>query len=330
MTVAVVILNWNGIDLLRRFLPSVVAFSDGANIYVVDNASTDGSVEMIQNEFSKINIIRNAGNFGYAKGYNEGLKNLTEDIFVLVNSDVEVTENWIDPVINKFSEDPKIAIIQPKILDLKNQEYFEYAGAAGGFIDKYGYPFCRGRIFETLEKDRGQYDNDIEIFWASGACLFIRRETFEELRGFDEDFFAHQEEIDLCWRAKNLQHKILFCYQSKVYHLGGATLSKQNPQKTYLNFRNSLLMLIKNLPKEKIVPILFTRMIWDGIAAVKYLVAGNLSHFSAIFRAHISMYGSFSKFHNKRSGNFIKDYFKIKSIVITYYLNKKKIFSEIF
>ncbi len=330
MTVAVVILNWNGINLLRRFLPSVIAHSEDAIIYVADNASTDGSVEMLQNEFPAIKLIINSGNFGYARGYNEALNGLPEDIFALLNSDVEVSSNWLKPIVRKFFENSNLAIVQPKILDLKNREYFEYAGAAGGFIDKYGYPFCRGRVLETIEKDERQYDDDIEIFWASGACFFIRNEIFKKLNGFDEDFFAHQEEIDLCWRAKNLDYKIEYCHRSTVYHLGCATLDKQNPHKTFLNFRNSLLMLIKNLPQNKIFPILLARMCLDGVAAFKYLFEVKPMHFFAVLRAHLAMYFLYQKFYSKRTGKFTNDYFKIPSIVAAYYLNKKKKFNDLF
>ena len=247
--IAVVILNWNGVKLLEQFLPSVIQFSEDATIYVADNDSTDNSVEFVQQNFPTIKIVKNTGNHGFAKGYNDALKHIDAEIYALVNSDIEVTENWLKPILETFENEKQTAIIQPKILDFKNKENFEYAGAAGGFIDKYGFPFCRGRIFETLEKDNGQYDDNSELFWASGACFFIRKKVYHELGGFDESFFAHQEEIDLCWRAANEGHIIKYNYQSLVYHVGGATLQQGNPKKTYLNFRNSLLMLVKNLPK---------------------------------------------------------------------------------
>ena len=233
MNIAVVILNWNGKTLLQKFLPSIITHSKEANIYVADNASTDDSIVFIKNEYPQIKIIKNKENGGYAKGYNEALKYLTEDIFCLVNSDIEVTENWLTPILKTFNTEENTAIIQPKILDYKNKAYFEYAGAAGGFIDKYGYPFCRGRIFNTIEKDQKQYNNNTNIFWASGACFFIRKNTFNALNGFDESFFAHMEEIDLCWRAYNLGYTTKYVAQSKVYHVGGATLNAINPKKTY-------------------------------------------------------------------------------------------------
>ena len=225
-----------------------------------------------------------------------------------------------------FENEPQTAIIQPKILDFKNKKYFEYAGAAGGFIDKYGYPFCRGRIFETLEEDRGQYNDDCEIFWASGACFFIRKSVYRELNGFDSDFFAHMEEIDLCWRAFNKGHKIKYKWESKVYHVGGATLQQGNPKKTYLNFRNSLLMLVKNLPKSSLFYVIFMRMILDGVAGLQFILQGKWSHFVAILKAHESFYRSFYKNYKKRDTQQFPNYYKVSSIVFKYYLSGVKIF----
>ena len=246
MKIAVVILNWNGKDLLNKFLPSIIEYSEGAQIYVADNASTDDSVDFVIQNHPSVKIIQNQVNGGYAKGYNDALKTLSEDIYVLLNSDVEVTPNWLDPIISKFSKDNSIAAAQPKILDYKNKEYFEYAGAAGGYLDKLGYPFCRGRIFNTLEKDNGQYNDTTEIFWASGACLFVRANAFWEAGALDEDYFAHQEEIDLCWRIKAKGGKIIYDGSSEVFHVGGATLDSGSPEKTFYNFRNSLFNLLKN------------------------------------------------------------------------------------
>ena len=257
MKIAIVILNWNGQVLLENYLPSVTLYSNGATIYVADNASTDQSVSFLQSNYPDIKIIQNSTNGGFAKGYNDALKHVDADIFCLLNSDVEVTENWLEPIAKIFAEVPDASIVQPKILDLLNPEYFEYAGAAGGFLDRLGYPFCRGRIFQTLERDKGQYDDFTEIFWATGACMFIKSEVFWELRGFDEDYFAHQEEVDLCWRAKNKGYKVYYFGESKVFHLGGSTLSNMNPKKTYLNFRNSLFSITKNLPRTKAFPIIF-------------------------------------------------------------------------
>jgi GT2 family glycosyltransferase len=326
MKIAVVILNWNGVTLLEQFLPSILQFSQEATIYVADNASTDNSISFVTDHFPTVEIVKNDSNFGFAQGYNEALKHIDADIYALVNSDIEVTENWLVSIIDTFEKEPKTAIIQPKILDFKNKDYFEYAGAAGGFIDKYGYPFCRGRIFETLEKDKGQYDDDCEIFWASGACFFIRSSVYKELRGFDDDFFAHQEEIDLCWRAFNKGHKIKYNHKSVVYHVGGATLQQGNPKKTFLNFRNSLLMLTKNLPNKKLYSVLFSRMLLDGLAGIQFIFKGKFSHFFAILKAHASFYSLFSNTYKKRAIIQSKKYYNTKSIVYNYYLKAGKVF----
>ncbi|MBC7439194.1 MAG: glycosyltransferase family 2 protein [Flavobacterium sp.] len=328
--IAVVILNWNGKRLLETFLPSVIKFSEEAVIYVADNASTDDSVAFLKTNFPMVKIIQNKENFGFAKGYNEALKDIDAQIYALVNSDIEVTENWLKPIIETFNNEPKTAIIQPKILDYKNKKYFEYAGAAGGFIDKFGYPFCRGRIFKTLEKDNHQYDDNCEIFWASGACFFIRKNIFDELKGFDEDFFAHQEEIDLCWRAFNRNYRTKYIFSSVVYHIGGATLSTGNPQKTYLNFRNSLLMLTKNLPRSEMTKVLIIRMILDAFAGFQFLSDGKFKHFFAILKAHFSFYKMFLKTIKKRENVPFKNYFKIKSIVFSYFMNNGKVFGKLF
>ncbi|WP_417941664.1 glycosyltransferase family 2 protein [Flavobacterium sp. RS13.1] len=328
--IAVVILNWNGIKLLEQFLPSVIRFSPDAAIYVADNASTDDSLKFVQHHFPTVKIIKNTGNHGFAKGYNDALKEVNAEIYALVNSDIEVTENWLKPIIETFEAEKQTAIIQPKILDFKNKEYFEYAGAGGGFIDKYGYPFCRGRIFDTIEKDKGQYDDACEIFWASGACFFIRKEVYDELEGFDESFFAHQEEIDLCWRAANEGHIIKYHPKSVVYHVGGATLQQGNPKKTYLNFRNSLLMLVKNLPKRELFFIILFRMILDGIAGIRFLTQGKLKHTLAVLHAHFSFYCMSVSYLKKRKDFQIQKYYTVKSIVFIYYIKKLTFFKEIF
>ncbi|HEX8575507.1 MAG TPA: glycosyltransferase family 2 protein [Flavobacterium sp.] len=329
MKIAVVILNWNGTKLLEQFLPSVIQYSDGATIYVADNASTDDSVATVRKLFPSIKIIENQYNFGFARGYNEALQFVDEDIYALVNSDIEVTPNWLTPVLKTFTSEPATAIIQPKILDFKNKAFFEYAGGAGGFIDKYGYPFCRGRIFDAIEKDTGQYDDPSTIFWASGACFFIRKDVFHSLKGFDADFFAHQEEIDLCWRAFNNNYITKYEPTSVVYHVGGATLEQGNPHKTFLNFRNSLLMLTKNLPKSSLFSVLLVRMLLDGVAGFQFLFKGKGKHFLTILKAHLSFYKHFSKNYKKRS--FSKPgYYKIKSIVVAYYINNRKAFEKLF
>ena len=329
MKIAVVILNWNGQKLLEQFLPSVVQYSSEADIYVADNDSTDESVAFVKKNFPTVKIIKNERNFGFAQGYNEALKSVDAEIYALVNSDIEVTENWLKPVIETFENEPKTAIIQPKILDFKRKEYFEYAGAAGGFADKYGYMFCRGRIFETLEKDNGQYNDNCEIFWASGACFFIRSSVYKELKGFDADFFAHQEEIDLCWRTFNKGHIIKYNSKSTVYHVGGATLQQGNPMKTYLNFRNSLLMLVKNLPKKQMIPVLFIRLVLDGIAGIQFIAQGKFKHFWAVLKAHSSFYKLFDKNYKKRSSFQKETYYKTKNIVYQYFVRKRKVFNRI-
>lgn len=331
MKTAVVILNWNGRKLLEEFLPSVVVHSQReAEIYVVDNDSTDDSTSFLEKNFPEIKIIKNKTNGGYAKGYNEGLKHIEADVLVLLNSDVEVTENWLFPVVEQFKIDPTLAAAQPKILDYKNKAYFEYAGAAGGFIDKYGYPYCRGRIFNTLEKDEGQYDGVSEVFWASGACLFVRKEAFWEAGGFDEEYFAHQEEIDLCWRLFNLNYKTLCVGHSKVYHLGGASLKNTNPKKTFLNFRNSLFTLLKNVPRAKLVPVLFIRMVLDGFAGIQFLMTFKLYHFFSILKAHFYFYTSISKVFGKHSISTKKEnYYTQKSIVLSYFVRQNKKFNTL-
>jgi GT2 family glycosyltransferase len=330
MKIAVVILNWNGEKLLEQFLPSIVQYSQEATVFVADNASTDDSISYVRVFFPTVQIIKNETNLGFAEGYNEALQRVDADLLALVNSDIEVTENWLKPIIETFENEPKTAIIQPKILDYKNKEYYEYAGAAGGFTDKYGYMFCRGRLFETLEKDNGQYDDNCEIFWASGACFFIRSSVYNELKGFDGDFFAHQEEIDLCWRAFNKGHIIKYNSKSVVYHVGGATLQQGNPMKTYLNFRNSLLMLVKNLPKNLLFPVIFIRLILDGIAGIQFLLQGKFKHLLAILKAHFAFYRLFSKNYKKRDQFQSNKYYKTKSIVYLYFIKKIKVFSNIF
>lgn len=323
MKIAIVILNWNGKALLESYLPSVMQYSEGADIYVADNASTDNSVIFVKTNYPSIKIIQNDINGGFAKGYNDALKHIDADIYCLLNSDVEVTPNWLVPIQKAFQELPQVAILQPKILDLVKPEYFEYAGAGGGFIDQLGYPFCRGRIFQSLEKDEGQYDDIHEIFWATGACMFIKSNVFRDLNGFDEDYFAHQEEVDLCWRAKNNGHKVYYIGGSKVYHLGGSTLSNMNPKKTYLNFRNSLFSITKNLPRRKAFTIIFLRLVLDGIAGIRFLFQLKWDHCYAILRAHLNFYRHFRKMYRKREkANFILKYYTTRSIVWSHFVHQ--------
>lgn len=330
MKTAVVILNWNGKRLLQEFLPSVVKNSTHSTVYVADNASTDDSVSYVKSTFPEVKVIQNQENGGFAKGYNEALAGLKEEVFVLLNSDVMVTEGWLPPLLKVLEQDPQVAIVQPKLLDYKKKTHFEYAGAAGGFVDKFGYPFCRGRIFATLEEDQGQFEVKTPIFWASGACLVIRRLVYEELGGLDEAYFAHQEEIDLCWRAFNAGHKAMYVPESKVYHLGGATLNAMNPQKTFYNFRNSLFNLLKNVPGTKAYFLIFIRLVLDGLAGIQYLVKGKPGHTWAILRAHYGFYGRFGEMRKKRLKRFSPEkYEKVNSIVLQYYLLNRKHFKNL-
>ncbi len=330
MQIAIVILNWNGEVLLERYLPSVVRHSKGYDIYIADNASTDGSVTFIKQNYPQVKIIQNDQNGGFAKGYNDALQYVEADIVCLLNSDVQVTEGWLEPIAKVFQDYPKVSIVQPKILDLLRKKYFEYAGAAGGFLDQLGYPFCRGRIFQSLEKDEGQYDDTIEIFWATGACMFIKKEVFHDLGGFDEDYFAHQEEVDLCWRAKNAGHKVYYTGLSHVYHLGGSTLSNMNPKKTYLNFRNSLFSITKNLPRRKAFLIIGIRLLLDGVAALRFILQFKLNHCWAILRAHLSFYRQFGKMYKKREkANFVLKYYITKSIVWSHFVHHVKNFNNL-
>lgn len=330
MNIAVVILNWNGRSLLEQFLPSVIKNSKEATIYLADNASTDDSVAFVTTTFPEVKIIQNKVNGGYAKGYNDALSKIDADVFCLLNSDVEVTKDWLVSILKTFKSHTEVAAIQPKILDYKKKTHFEYAGAAGGYIDKLGYPYCRGRIFDTLEEDNGQYDDTTTIFWASGACIFIRKQVFEEVGKLDEDFFAHQEEIDLCWRVHSNGYTILYEGTSTIYHLGGATLDAMNPRKTFLNFRNNLYLLIKNVPGNNVWFLIFIRMILDGLAAIRFITQGKFSHFAAIFKAHISFYTNFNTFNKKRK-KLLKTgkYYSLFSVVWQYFILKRKHFDQL-
>lgn len=336
MRVAVVILNWNGKKFLEKFLPSVIANNPSdSQIIVADNASADDSISFLASNYPQLKIIQNTTNGGFAKGYNDALKHVNAEYYVLLNSDVEVTQYWIEPTLQLMDEDISIAACQPKIKDFSKKNYFEYAGAAGGFIDKYGYPFCRGRILEKIEEDKGQYNDTREIFWATGACLFIRADYFHKVNGFDEDFFAHMEEIDLCWRLKNLGYKIMYCADSTVYHVGGGTLNKTSSYKTFLNFRNNLVMISKNHPQDYFYFKLFIRFLLDGLAGLKFLSSGQFGHFAAVIKAHFNFYASFGKTLEKRKQlkKLIKQHTTtavyMHSIIADYYLRGKKTFKEI-
>lgn len=328
--IAVVILNWNGRALLERFLPSILRYSEQAVIYLADNASTDDSVAFVASTYPGIRIIRNSENAGYAGGYNAALKEVQEDIYCLLNSDVEVTEGWLDPILSHFEKHPDTAIIQPKVKDLLRPSHFEYAGAAGGFLDHFGYPFCRGRIFQAIEEDQGQYNDTREIFWATGACMFIHRRVFWELEGFDADYFAHQEEVDLCWRAHNQGHSVVYVGASEVYHLGGSTLNNMNPKKTFLNFRNSLYSITKNLPARKALPIIISRLLLDGVASFRFLLQGKISHAWAVLRAHMSFYRHVNRMlHKREKSSFTEKYAATTSIVWSYYVHQIRNFNTL-
>lgn len=320
MNVAIVILNWNGKNWLEKFLPTVIEHSQNAEIYVIDNSSTDDSILFVNDHFPSVKVILNDKNHGFAGGYNEGLKHINSEIYCLLNSDVEVTENWISPVINLFESDHNIAAIQPKILDYNRKDHFEFAGAGGGLIDNLGFPYCRGRIFENIEEDRGQYDDETEIFWASGCCLFIRSKDYWEQNGFDARFFAHQEEIDLCWRLKNDGKKIFYTGKSKVYHVGGGTLNKQSPQKTFLNIRNNLSMLLKNLPFPELLWIIFLRFVLDGFAGLYLGYKNGIAHFWAVIRAHFSFYNQAPQTWKLRKKHQMKNYSQKKWLVFKNFL----------
>ncbi len=322
LKLAIVILNYNGKHWLEKFLPKLIEYSKGREIYVIDNNSKDDSVSYIKKNFPIVQNILSSENLGFAGGYNWGLRFVEEPLYCLLNSDVEVTENWIEPIVKLFQKEKDIASIQPKILDYNQKNHFEYAGAAGGFIDNLGYPYCRGRMFFDLEKDQGQYQDEIPIFWTTGACMFIKKDDFWEVGGFDADYFAHMEEIDLCWRLHNAHKKVYYCGYSKVYHVGGGTLDSSSPQKTYLNIRNSLYNLVKNLPKGKVFSIVLQRLILDGFAALYFLFNSGFPHFWAVVRAHFSFYRNFPKMWTKRKAG-IPNYYQDRYIVLKYFAKRK-------
>lgn len=319
MKIAIAILNWNGKSWLEKFLPNVIANSQSAEVYVIDNASTDDSVAYISTHFPSVKIVINQQNHGFAGGYNEGLKQIHADIYCLLNSDVEVTPEWLVPVAALFEKNPDIAAIQPKVLDYNRKNFFEFAGAGGGLIDNLGYPYCRGRVFENVEEDKGQYNDETEIFWASGCCLFIRSEDFWKQNGFDARFFAHQEEIDLCWRLKNSGRKIYYTGKSTIYHVGGGTLQKQNPRKTYLNIRNNLSMMLKNLPSDKLY-LIFIRLCLDGVAGIYFMFKHGFSHTWAVIKAHFGFYAQLPGTLKLRQQNQIKDYYQSKWLIFNHFL----------
>ncbi|WP_316784459.1 glycosyltransferase family 2 protein [Pedobacter frigiditerrae] len=333
-SVAVVILNWNGKNLLEKFLPSVMQSKyQNLQIIVGDNASTDDSVEFIKTNYPQITVLTNDKNYGFAGGYNHILERVNADYFVLLNSDVEVPENWIKPVIDLMQSDEKIAVAQPKIKYQVEKDQFEYAGAAGGFMDLYAYPFCRGRIFDEVELDNNQYNSNTDIFWASGAAFFIKSKAWKEVNGLDADLFAHMEEIDLCWRLKNLGYRIVACADAEVYHLGGGTLNAINPFKTYLNFRNNLIIMQKNLPKGDAYTLIFARIWLDFAAWLRFLLKGKPKFTLAISKAHFHFFRDLNKTAAKRSDKQIpfKNHIGVykHSIVWAYFVKKLKKFNDL-
>ncbi|HQQ95456.1 MAG TPA: glycosyltransferase [Bacteroidia bacterium] len=334
--VAIVILNYNGKHFLERYLPSVLLYSKPYKIVVADNGSKDGSLEFMREHFPKVIVIENKANLGYAGGYNAALSQLGSEYYVLLNSDVEVSHNWLEPMLELMENDPSVAACQPKLKDQTYRDKFEYAGACGGYVDWLAYPFCRGRIFQVLETDKGQYNQKSEVFWASGACLMLRADPFWKAGALDEDFFAHMEEIDLCWRLKNLGYKIYCEPGSTVYHLGAGTLKKESTRKTYLNFRNSLSTIVKNDKSVRLPVVLFCRLFLDGIAGLKFLFEGRPAHLFAILMAHFSFYYHLPSLFVKRSAMRIKPGFKYDrsrmykgSLLTDYYIRRKRLFSEL-
>ena len=332
MNTAVVILNWNGKKFLEKFLPMVIELSkNDASVIIADNASSDDSIDYLETHHPDIRIIHLEKNWGFAGGYNQALREINADYYILLNSDIEVTENWIPPIIKMMEEDLTIAACQPKIRSYQEKEKFEYAGAAGGFIDKYGYPFCQGRLFQSIETDTGQYDQPKEIFWATGACMFVRASVFHELGGFDDDFFAHMEEIDFCWRAKNEGHRIMYCPGSTIFHIGGGTLPRKNSRKTYLNIRNNIIMLIKNLESERLVKVLAARIILDYVAAIKFLIDGGFRDMTAVLKAHYYIFSNLGRLRKKREKIAHTRVSQIYwgNIVLRHYVARKETFQQL-
>lgn len=334
-SVAIVILNYNGKNYLEQFLPVTKKYSKPHTIHVVDNKSIDDSVAYLTESHPDIKLLLFSENYGYSGGYKKALEQIVADYYILLNSDIEVTENWIDPILTIMERDSAIAACQPKVLSFNNKDMFEYAGAAGGFIDRLGYPFCRGRIFESTEKDYGQYDDSGEVFWATGACLFLRSNAYHKAGGLDEDYFAHMEEIDLCWRFKKMGFKNFYCSESKIYHIGGGTLHKTNPHKTYLNFKNSLITLYKNSSLRQLFWKMPLRLGLDVMAAIRYLTLSSRGNFQAVIKAQYSFWRHISKHEIKRKK--VVDLSKVNklsamfpgSIVVAYFFKNDRKFSRL-
>jgi len=335
--VAIVILNWNGKNLLEKFLPFLIQYTDTpiADIIVADNHSDDDSISFLETGYPTLHLIKLSENYGFAEGYNQALSQVRAEYYVLLNSDIEVTGNWLNPLIDFLDKNPDAACVQPKILAEQNKKYFEYAGASGGFIDKYGYPFCRGRIFDTVEKDKDQYNVPMQIFWATGACMVIRSKDFRDVGGFDGTFFAHMEEIDLCWRLNARGRKIYCLPQSTVYHVGGATLSKESPRKTFLNFRNNMLMLYKNLGYKNFKRLFYTRIFLDYLAALQMILTGSFQNAKAIIQARKEFKRIRKDYKQIREENLEKQTVKNiitiypKSLLWQYFVKGKKTFQKL-
>lgn len=331
---AVVILNYNGEKLLQQFLPSVIRHSDGAEIIVADNASTDQSIHILQKYFPGVRIVLLDQNYGFCGGYNRALKQIQADYYVLLNSDIEVTGQWLQPMEDLLNGKKNIAAVQPKILSYHHKKKFEHAGAAGGFIDSLGYPFCRGRIFDHVETDEGQYNDEREIFWATGACMMIRSEVYHHFGGFDEDFFAHMEEIDLCWKLHRTDQKVYYCGKSSVYHVGAGTLGYGDPKKTFLNFRNGISLIYKHLTTGELLYKFPLRLLLDWVAAFRFLLKGDLGNSKAIFRAHTEFFRNIDRDNLKRrkiqsaSPHYSRTAIKKGSIIYDYYILGKKKFDQ--
>ena len=334
---AIVILNWNGLSFLKMFLAIVLENSrdDDTVVFVADNGSTDGSPEWVAENFKEVKLIVLDKNHGFAGGYNLALNQIDARYYVLLNSDIEVTRNWLLPLVTFMDNNPDVASCQPKVLSYNNKDHFEHAGAAGCFIDKYGYPFCRGRILNIVEKDSGQYDSALNVFWSSGACMIVRSDAWKRCGGFDVDFFAHMEEIDLCWRFHKAGYRVCFLPESVIYHIGGGTLPYSSPLKTYLNFRNSLFLLYKNLPDNKLNTVLFRRRILDGLAALYFLMKGSFKSVNAVWRAHMDYYKAMDKLKEKRKSvkmlevNLTNETILNKSIVFEFYVKGNKTYRSL-
>ncbi len=335
--VAIVILNWNGAKLLEEFLPSVIEHSpsDISEIIVADNGSTDNSLAVLREKFPSVRTIPLDRNYGFAEGYNKAIHEIDNEYVVLLNSDVEVTPGWLDAPLSALEADPAIAAAQPKILSWHNRDHFEYAGAAGGYMDIYGYPYCRGRVLHVVEKDHGQYDTTADILWATGACLFVRTDIYKEVGGLDAEFFAHQEEVDMCWRLRSRGYRLVCTPQSVVYHVGGATLKAESPRKTFLNFRNNLLMIYKNLPERDLKRVMRARFFLDYIAAAKFLLCGHARNAKAVYDARKTFHRMRPEYAARRKENLalttLADIPELmrRSLILSFYIKGKKTFTQL-